>query len=96
MLEPLAHPYEEHTYDVVVVQVLELVAPEVGGELLKLDGEARVGVGFIAGEQQVGVLAQLAPVCLLALRHQVQLIELVLPRRGRGTHQVQTVPHLRV
>lgn len=49
------------------MQVLEFVAPQVGGELLELDGEARVSVGFVTGEQQVGVVAQLTLVCLLAL-----------------------------
>lgn len=65
--EPLAHCFEDHTYDVVVVLILELMAPKVGGELLELDGEACVGIGFVAGKQQVGVVAQLTPVHLLTL-----------------------------
>ena len=78
------------------------MSPEVGRELLELDGEAHVAGGLVAGEQQVGGAHDLAAVGLLARGHQVQLVELVLaggpgPRlAGRGADQVQTVPYLGV
>lgn len=88
------------TDDVVVVHALELVAPQVGGKLLELDGEAALAGGLVTGEHDVGGAHHLAAVRLLPRRHQVQLVELVL-RRGpgrvqRGADEVQPVPDLRI
>lgn len=88
------------TDDVVVVHALELVAPEVGRELLELDGEAALPRGLVAREHDVGGAHHLAAVRLLPRRHEVQLVELVV-RRGpggvqRGADEVQPVPDLRV
>lgn len=88
------------TDDVVVVHALELVAPQVGGVLLELDGEASLAGGLVAGEHDVGGAHHLAAVRLLPRRHEVELVELVL-RRGPGRVQrraddVQPVPDLRV
>lgn len=66
------------TYDVVVLQGLELMSPQVGGELLELDGEAHVTVGLVTGEQQVWRAHHLTAVSLLARGHQVQLVVLIL------------------
>ena len=87
------------TDDVVVMQALELVAPEVGRELLELDGEAAFARGLVARQHDVGRAHDLAAVGLLPRRHQVQLVELVL-RRGAGAvlrraDQVQPVADLR-
>lgn len=82
------------------MHALELVAPEVGRELLELDGEAALAGGLVAGQHDVGGAGHLAAVGLLARRHEVELVELVL-RRGpggvqRGADEVQPVPDLRV
>lgn len=53
------------TDDVVVVHALELVAPEVGRELLELDGEATLAGGLVAGQHNVGGAGDLAAVRLL-------------------------------
>lgn len=88
------------TDDVVVVHALELVAPEVGRELLELDGEATLAGGLVAGQHDVGGAVHLAAVRLFPRRHEVELVELVL-RRGPGgvqwgADEVQPVPNLRV
>lgn len=82
------------------MHALELVAPQVGRELLELDGEAALSGGLVAGEHDVGGSHHLAAVRLFPRRHQVELVELVL-RRGagrvqRGADEVQPVPDLRV
>lgn len=53
------------TDDVVVVHALELVSPEVGGELLELDGEAALSRGLVARQHDVGRAHHLAAVRLL-------------------------------
>lgn len=88
------------TDDVVVVQALELVAPEVRRELLELDGEAALPRWLVARQHDIGRAHHLAAVRLLPRRHEVELVELVL-RRGagrvqRGADEVQPVPDLRV
>lgn len=88
------------TNDVVVVHALELVAPEVGRELLELDGEAPLAGGLVTGQHDVGGAGHLAAVRLLPRRHKVELVELVL-RSGPGgvqrrADEVQPVPDLRV
>lgn len=93
-------PPHRLTNDVVVVHALELVAPEVGRELLELDGEAALAGGLVAGQHDVGGPGHLAAVRLLPRRHEVELVELVI-RRGPGRVQwradeVQPVPDLRV
>lgn len=53
------------TDDVVVVHALELMAPQVGGKLLELDGEAALAGGLVAGEHDVGGAHDFAAVRLL-------------------------------
>lgn len=82
------------------MHALELVAPEVGRELLELDGEAALAGRLVAGQHDVGRAVHLAAVRLLPQRHQVEFVELVL-RRGPGrvhwrADEVQPVPDLRV
>lgn len=76
------------------------MAPEVGRELLELDGEAAFAGGLVASEHDVGGSHHFAAVRLLPRRHEVELVELVL-RRGPGgvqrrADEVQPVPNLRV
>lgn len=82
------------------MHALELVAPEVGRELLELYGEAAFAGGLVAGEHDVGGAHHLAAVRLLPRRHEVELVELVLWRGPDGVQrradEVQPVPDLRV
>lgn len=88
------------TDDVVVMHTLELVTPEVGRELLELDGEASLAGGLVAREHDVGGAHHLAAVGLFPRRHEVEFVELVLWRGPGGVQrradEVQPVPDLRV
>lgn len=82
------------------MHALELVAPQVGRELLELDGEAALARGLVARQHDVGRTGDLAAVRLLPRRHEVELVELVIGRGPgrvqRRADQVQPVPDLRV
>lgn len=82
------------------MQALEFVAPEVGRELLELDGEAALAGGLVARQHDVGRAHHLAAVRLFPRRHEVELVELVLWRGPgavlRRADEVQPVPDLRV
>lgn len=54
----------QRTDDVIVVHALELVAPQVGRELLELDGEAALARGLVARQDDVGRPGHLAAVRL--------------------------------
>lgn len=82
------------------MHALELVAPQVGRELLELDGEAALARGLVARQDDVRRPGHLAAVRLLPRRHQIELIELIIGRGPgrvqRRADQVQPVPDLRV
>lgn len=82
------------------MHALELVAPQVGRELLELDGEATLARGLVTRQNDVGRPGHLAAVRLLPGRHEVELVELIIGRGPgciqRGAYQIQPVPNLRV
>lgn len=82
------------------MHALELVAPQVGRELLELDGETALARGLVARQDDVRRPCHLATVRLLPRRHEIELIELIIGRGPgrvqRRADQVQPVPDLRV
>lgn len=82
------------------MHALELVAPQVGRELLELDGKAALTRGLVARQDDVGRPGHLAAIRLLPRRHKVELVELVIGRGPgrvqRRADQIQPVPDLRV
>lgn len=86
------------TGDVVVPPPEELQTPQVGAELLKLEGELHVLLGLVAVQQRrVGLVD--AAALQLALGHQVDPVELLFAPAGvlgPGAHDVHLVPDLRV
>lgn len=82
------------------MHALELVAPQVGRELLELDGETALACGLVTRQDDVRRPGHLASVRLLPRRHEIELIELIIGRGPgrvqRRADQVQPVPDLRV
>lgn len=82
------------------MHALELVAPEVGRELLELDGEATLAGGLVTSEHNVGGSHHLTAVRLFPRGYEVEFVELVLWRGPGGVQrradEVQPVPNLRV
>lgn len=82
------------------MHALELVAPQVGRELLELDGETALARGLVTRQDDVRRPGHLAAVRLLPRRHEIELIELIIGRGPgrvqRRADQVQPVPDLRV
>lgn len=95
------YPFRERqvlTDDVVVSPSEELQAPQIGAELLKLEGELDVLVGLYAVEERRVGLGDGAALQLLP-RHHVYLVILhaiASPAVHAGAHNVQLIPDLGV
>lgn len=86
------------TGDVIVPPLEELQTPQVGAELLELEGELYVLVGLVAVEQGRVLLGDGAGLYLTS-GDQVHSVELLLCPGGSicpGTHNVHLIPDLGV
>lgn len=86
------------TGDIIVLPFEELQAPQVGAELLELEGELDVPVRFVAVQQGRVCLVDGAALQLTS-GDQVDSVKLLLGSRGSvvpGTHDIHLVTDLRI